>query len=340
MSSEGSDTSSAVWFEGPRQAALRQMDVPKPDARQVTIRAMYSLVSAGSEMNFYRGETALDDLLMPTTRGTLPFPISFGYQTVGVVEAAGAESGFVPGEVVLARHPHQSRFTVRPEDALLVRVPAGYDPLKAVFATLFSVALQTLLIVPVRPGDCVVVSGLGLVGTFTAFLARKTAARLIVVDPDPSRRARASWLGADFAVAPGDLDAAVNEATAGRGVDVFVESSGAPPAMQAAIRSTGMQGTIAVSAWYGTRPVTMLLSPEFHLRSQRMISCVVRNLPGDLASRWSHQRRAATSLELLSAIDVRHLVSHRFDFASAPEAYQLIDSGPGEVLGVVLVHSQ
>ncbi len=44
------------------------------------MRAITSLVSAGSEMNLYRGEGNLPDLLLPTARGTLPFPIKFAYR--------------------------------------------------------------------------------------------------------------------------------------------------------------------------------------------------------------------------------------------------------------------
>lgn len=337
----GNNTSEAmaVWFEAPRVASLRKEEVPKPGPREITVRSLYSLVSSGTEMNFYRGETGVSGLLMPTTKGTMPFPISFAYQTVGVVEEAGAGSGFITGEVVLARHPHQSRFTVRPEDARTLRVPSGCDPLRAVFGTLFSVAHHTALVAPIRPGDCVVVSGLGLVGTFTGFLARKNAGKLIFVDPSAERRRRCKWIGADVVVSPDDLRDAVQHASEGRGVDVYIETSGAPAALQAALTSTGVQGTIAVSAWYGTRPVTLSLTPEFHLKGPHVISCQVSLLPGELASRWSLERRAAVSFDFLSTIDVDQLISHRIDFKNAPDAYRLIDSGPDKTLGVVLVHS-
>lgn len=49
-------TARAMWFEAPRTAALREEQVPPPGPYEVQVRAIHSLVSAGSVLNLYRGE--------------------------------------------------------------------------------------------------------------------------------------------------------------------------------------------------------------------------------------------------------------------------------------------
>lgn len=189
-------TETAVWFSEPREAELRPAEVRPPGPAKVQVRGVCALISAGSEMNLYRGEGDLPDLdLFPTSEGQLPFPLKFGYQEIGEVEAAGSASVYAPGDRVFCFHPHQTRFTLRSD--LAWRIPPGTDPERAAFAGLFGVALNACITTPPLAGDCVVVSGLGVIDTFAAYLARLTARRLIVIEPTKSRRDRSAWIGAD-----------------------------------------------------------------------------------------------------------------------------------------------
>lgn len=326
----------AIWFEGPRHAALRIETVLPPGPEEVLIRSIHSLVSAGSEVTLYKGEANLPDLLLPTARGTLPFPVKFAYQTVGEVVAAGTDSGFAPGDKVFAGHPHQDVFTV--SAAMCNRIPDNVDPTRAQFAGMFGVAHQVHLQCPVRPGEVVAVSGLGLIGQFAAFLARLSAGGLILIDPLPLRREQAAWIGADAIVGPEDAAAAIAALSDGRGVDKFIETSGAPAALQTAILNTATLGTIAVPAWYGTRPVQLSLSPEFHLRSLKIISIHSFNL--DEHDRWDQARKFRAATSFLQRIDVEPLISHRIPFAEAPEAYRLLTEQPEATMAVLLMHDQ
>ena len=323
-----------LWFEGRRVAALRDEEARAPGPDEIRVRALHSLVSAGSEINLYRGEGNLPSLLLPTAAGTLPFPVKFGYQVVGVVDAAGESSGYEAGDLVFAQHPHQDWFTM--PAAFGYKLPKDTDKLRAGFLNMSTVALRTVLEAPIRVGECVAVSGLGIIGSIIAHLARKTAGRLILIDPVPARRAAASWIGADAVVDPSEVPEVVRELSQGRGADLFIETSGAPPALQTAISNTGDRGSIAVPAWYGTRPVTLSLSPEFHLKALNIKSVFVGSIGGDEAARWTDARRVATVLEFLKEIDPQNLIARRIPFEQAPEAYRLLDENPGEALGVLL----
>ena len=72
---------------------------------------------------------------------------------------------------------------MRSDNWLISAVPDGLPAERAVFVNLLEVALNCLLDVPVRFGDCVVVYGQGVVGSLVAQLARRMAGVLIVVDP-------------------------------------------------------------------------------------------------------------------------------------------------------------
>ena len=342
-------TTRAVWFTAPRTAELRDELVPNPRPDEIVVSTHVSLVSAGTEMNHYRGDTAdPSEIALPTAAGTFPFPIKFAYQVVGTVDQAGKSAGYRAGDAVFVYHPHQERFCVSTsargrgdlvEGASLVfRLPEEIKSDQAAFANLFCVAYNSLLDVPVRIGDVVVVFGLGVIGSFAAHLARATAGRLVLVDPLPERRRRADWISADAVVHPDDAHAIVNELSSGRGADHVIEASGAPSALQQAVEVTGQEGTIVVISYYGGRPVTLRLAPEFHLRRQRIVSSMVGMIGSGLQPRWSAERRMALALERLAELDVGSLITHRIPFVRAPEAYRIIDEHPEDSLAVLLTY--
>ena len=331
----------AVWFTGPRQAELRDAAVAHPGSREATVSAVVSLISSGTEMNMFRGESGIAKTSLPTAEGHLPFPLKYGYQVVGVVEEAGVDSGVETGDLVFAAHPHQERFTIAAQPSAswvpVHRLAPGYDPRRATFLNLFTVAHNALLDVPLRPGDCVSVSGLGIIGSFAAFMARRSAARLVLVDPDASRRSAADWIGADAVVEPAAAAEAVAELTEGRGVDVAIEASGAPVALQTAIELTGLEGSVAVVSDYGSRLANLRLSPAFLQKRQRMIGCFV-GVPGG-GPLWTRQRSLATAAGFLADVPIENLVSHELAFDRAAEAYAIVDDPAQSSLGVLLNYS-
>ena len=118
-------------------------------------------------------------------------------------------------------------------------------------------------------------------------------------------------------------------------MDIAFEASSAPPALQQAINATGQEGTICVISYYGTRPVTLTLAPEFHFRRHRIVSSQVSSMGSGLQPRWDFVRRMDVVLEEIQKLPIKDFVTHRFDLAQAPEAYQFVDTRADETLGVV-----
>jgi aryl-alcohol dehydrogenase len=100
----------------------------------------------------------------------------------------------------------------------------------------------------VSPGSSVAVFGAGSVGLCAVMAARLSgAATIVAVNRRASRLALAAEFGATHLVSPLDLDPveAIREATAGRGVDFAIETTGVPEVLTQAVRSLDSLGTCA-----------------------------------------------------------------------------------------------
>jgi 2-desacetyl-2-hydroxyethyl bacteriochlorophyllide A dehydrogenase len=334
---------SSIWFTGPRQVEIRHEEVPPPGPGEVLVQSIVSLVSAGTEMLVYRGETASEEefaLDRPGRAGAFPFPVKYGYQVVGRVAAAGPDAPLAEGQLVFARHPHQDLFTIpaSPVDGqeYVFAVPAGLSAEQAVFSNLMGVAIVAMLDSPVRVGEDVAISGLGVVGRFIADLCRRTAGRLILIEPSEARRKLAGDVGADAVVAPAEAPAAIGELTGGRGVDMHFEASGTPAALQASLATTAREGRVTVVSNYGLRHADLVLSPDFHFRRLHVVSSQAVGAPPQLAPRWDRARRVNTAMSLLAGRDMSTLARHRVPLGEAPDAYAALDRGEDGVLGVLI----
>jgi len=330
----------AVWFPRPRAVEIREEPDRPPAPGEVRIRAVVSAISHGTEMLVYRGEVPEDLALdLPTLRGGFGFPIKYGYASVGRVEEVGpGVRGFAPGDLVFTHHPHQTGYTVTVD--LPTALPAGTSPESGVFLANLETALNVLLDAPVMVGEVVVIFGQGVVGLLlTQLIRRHLPGALLTVDPLPRRRQLSVMLGADASLDPAeDVAAAVRERSGGRGADLIIEASGQPAALQAALGVAALEGRVLVVSWYGTKPVQLDLGGAFHRRRLRLISSQVGHVPGSISPRWDVARRRRVAAELLPSLALEPLISHRFPFDRAAEAYALVDQHPEEVVQVVLTY--
>jgi len=183
----------AVRFVAPQQAELHVTgpdDAPcEPD--QIMGQTLASLISAGTELNWgFLGER---------------FPSYPGYAAVFRVTQVGDEvTRFRVGDVAYASGKHRSHQRTAERNAL--PVPEGLTPATAVFARLMGVSMTTLITTRARPGDVVLISGLGLVGNLAAQCFTASGYRVVGSDIDPARCDALQALGAAEAVlAPDDL---------------------------------------------------------------------------------------------------------------------------------------
>ena len=109
-------------------------------------------------------------------------------------------------------------------------------------------------------GRSVLVMGCGMLGVTAAAWARSLgAACVIACDVESRRRALAETFGATLVSPPDGLSQVVKEATSGYGVDIALELTGDPAAMETILPLARLGGTlILVGAVFPTRPVPIV----------------------------------------------------------------------------------
>ncbi len=337
----------ALFFTGARRVQVQREVLPSPAAGQVLVETGMSAISPGTELLIYRGQAPADlpaDEGIAALPGRLTFPLRYGYAAVGRVAALG--SG-VPAawqdRRVFAFQPHASHFLASPEELL---------PLPETISTEDSVLLPNVetavnLLHDGRPlvGEQVAVFGQGVVGLLTtALLARIPLARLVTLDLHPLRRRASLDLGAYDALDPATPDVLDRLQSRLRGLgdymgaDLVFELSGAPQALDLAIRAAGFNARILIGSWYGVKRADLDLGGRFHRSRLRLISSQVSSIDPELTGRWSKARRMQVAVDLLAQIRPSRWITHRFPIADAARAYELLDHRPEEAIQVVFTY--
>lgn len=329
----------AVWFEGPRQVALRRGPIPEPEAGDARVRTLVSAISTGSELAAYRGhldpDLQRDETLGAHSGGSFQFPFPYGYASVGRLDALGGRppTGGPPlGSRVFGFVPHQSAFCA-PVSSLLP-VPDNVSDERGALFPYLETAVNLLLDGAPRIGERVVVMGQGVLGlALTSLLARYPLGGLVAVEPRSERRHRALEFGAQDAVSPEDAVDLVQSTFPG-GAELVFEVSGSRAAFDLAIRVAARDGRVIAGSWLAGAPTPLDLGGWFHRGRIRIISSQVSHLP-PLGPLWTIARRRELAWKLLGGVPLETLVTHRFPLAEAGAAYARLDAG--EALAALLV---
>jgi threonine dehydrogenase-like Zn-dependent dehydrogenase len=307
MSARPDLTARACWLVEPGRAELRGETLRAPDAGQVLVRTLYSGISRGTETLVYRGEVPVSEferMRAPFQSGDFPGPLKYGYSSVGIVEEGPAA---LSGRTVFCLFPHQTRYVV-PADAVHV-LPEGVPPARAVLAANLETAVNAMWDAAPRVGDRMAVVGGGTVGMLVAWLAgRVPGCSVQLVDTQLARREVAEHLGVTFALP----EQALGEA------DLVVHASGRAEGLATALRLAAFEATVLELSWYGQREVSVPLGAAFHSRRLTLKSSQVGQVAAAQRSRWSHRRRLALALSLLTDPGLDVLVTDAVPFADLP----------------------
>ena len=94
-----------------------------------------------------------------------------------------------------------------------------------------------------------------------------------------------------------------------------------------------------LGSWYGRKRASLDLGGRFHRARIRLISSQVSTLTPELHGRWTKARRMGVAWERLRELRPSQLITHRYPFAMAAEAYAQVDLRPAETLQVILTHT-
>ncbi len=315
----------ALWYVAPRCARLKSETLRPRERDELLIATSWSAVSRGTERLIYDGLTDpvhRGCMRAPMQCGEFPFPVKYGYCAVGRVAAGPAP---LLGRDVFALHPHQNRFLIAADQAMLV--PRDVPARRATLAANMETALNALWDSGAGAGDRIVVVGAGLVGLLIVYLAAQLpGADVSALDPCAQRRAIVESFGARFAASPGPIAEA----------DVVFHASATSEGLSAAIGCCGHSATLVEVSWYGDKPVTVELGGPFHAKRLRLLSSQVGAVPPERQPRWTLKRRLAKALDLLADPRLDALITDEVAFADLPQSLdRILGARPDAVATVV-----
>ena len=279
-------------------------------------------------------------------------PIPLGYSSAGVVVEAGRDCGNLKvGDRVAcggAGFANHAEYGYVPRN-LIVKIPDGVSFEDASCATVGSIALQGVRQCEVRLGEVVAVIGLGLMGQLAVQMLKASGCRVIGFDPNAGRCKLAEDLGCDKAVSS-NLEGEAMAFSEGNGVDAVLITaathSDEPVTVAAEISkkkgrvvATGLVGMNLPRDQYYKKEVDFRLSCSYGPgRYDPVYEEQGVDYPFGYV-RWTEQRNMAAFLQLVAEgkVTPSKLVTHRFDFDNALDAYQVLLGIKKEpYLGIVL----
>jgi threonine dehydrogenase-like Zn-dependent dehydrogenase len=246
-------------------------------------------------------------------------PIVLGHEWGGVVEALGpgVEDVAVGAAVAGAGMGGYAEHVVVAADRVFP-VPAGVPIEEATFVEPLACLIAAVETGGVAPGASALVTGAGPMGLMLMQLVRRAGARVLVSEPSAPRRELALRLGAEQGVDPTrePLAEAVAAFTDGRGVQVAFETAGHPAPLVQCVEALAEGGTAVV---VGVAPSTARLDLPLYPFHRRNLT---------LKGSYGGGSFSAAAREL-GQLDLRPLVSHRFDLADIGEAFDVARTGRG-----------
>ena len=275
-----------------------------------------------------------------------PGPAVLGHEVVGqVVEVGAGVRRFAPGDrLVVAHHVpcfhchycrrgspsmcrHFKRVNLDPGGfAELVRVPvpnvehaafrlpAEMTEETASFTEPLACCLRAVKRSRVAAGDTALVVGLGSIGCLLAQLLALEGAQVFAADLLGSRRALGRRLGARVLDDDAALDAALGEATEGRGADLVVITAGGAGALPAAAARVRDGGTLHYFAGGAGEALPLSLGALYH--RELTLTATYSSSPADLEE--------AFALLAGDRIRVDGLISHRLPLGRLGEGVELM----------------
>lgn len=358
---------------------IADVPTPLPKPGTVLIKTGASLVSAGTErmlvefaekslvgkatsrpdlvrqvMDKARREGILSTLEAAFNRLDQPMPL--GYSSAGTIVSVGkGVEGFKPGDRVACAgggYAVHAEYAIVPRN-LIARLPDHLDFESAAFTTLGAIALHGFRLAQPQVGERVAIIGLGLLGLLSVGIAQAAGCSVFGVDINPARIKLAEAYGATAVMRTNAVESGASFSE-GKGFDIVLicaDTHSDDPVELAASLCRDRGTVVAVGAVGLKLPRKPYYEKEIDFRVSRSYG------PGRYDSsyeeggrdypagyvRWTEGRNLEAIVELMASgrMDVKPLISHRFELEKAEEAYALITGKVKEsFLGVVLTYPQ
>jgi predicted dehydrogenase/threonine dehydrogenase-like Zn-dependent dehydrogenase len=361
------------------KSTVEDVPVPTPREGQALVKTEASLVSAGTErmvvefaekslVGKARSRPDLVKQVMDKGRregwvntaqaafNRLDQPMALGYSSSGTIVALGKNmQGFKIGQRVACAgggYAVHAEYNAVPHN-LLTPLPKNVDFESAAFTTLGAIALHGFRLAEPQIGEHVAIIGMGLLGLLAAQIATAAGCNVLGIDVDPARITLASSLGLRAVRRADAVDSSVTF-TANRGFDVIlicadtksndpVELAGVIARDRARVVATGAVGLTIPRKVYYEKEISFINSRSYgpgryDLNYEEQGS----DYPLGYV-RWTEGRNFEAVLDLMAKgqLQVKPLITHRFDIGEATKAYDVITGkGKEKFLGVLLTYPE
>jgi threonine 3-dehydrogenase len=320
-------------------AEIEQVPIPEPAGSDVLIEVAASSI-CGTDVHIFDWNDWARRHIHP--------PRVFGHEMSGRIVATGPQvndlkpGNFVAAETHIVDHTCRqcrrglfhlcenvrvlgvdrdgsfARFVLLPAENCWKNAE-GLTPEVAALQEPFGNAVHAALAGPLRD-NTVAIFGLGPIGLCAVGIARaEGAAAVYGVEPNPFRRDLAERMGATAVFPPGDdLVAQLRQANGGVGVDVVLEMSGHPMAVQQGLEALHSGGWISLLG-IGDRPVTLDLNDLVVTKGITIHGIFGRRI-------WDTWEKTSDYLHS-GKVDVSPLITHRFPLDDFGEAMAQMKSG-------------
>lgn len=351
------------------ETSVVEVPTPKNLTGYLLIRSDKSLVSVGTErmlVNFGKASylakarqqpdkvkqvlsKVRNDGLITTidsVKSKLDQPIPLGYCNSGVIIDCQSAL-FKIGDRVISNGPHAD--FVRVPENLCAKIPDNVDAESAAFSVMGAIALQGIRLISPTLGETIVVSGLGLIGLMAVQILKANGCRVLGIDYDNNKCLLAQRFGAEIVNLGNKEDpiSAAKRFSRGKGVDAVLisASTDSNEPMSQAANMLRQRGRIVLVGVVG---LELSRAELYEKEISFQVSCSYG--PGRYDSnyeeggndypigfvRWTEQRNFEAILDMLSSgtLDVKPLITHRFEFGNAVAAYNCLDNT--DALGILL----
>ena len=351
------------------ETSLVDVPCPRNIKSNILIATTTTVVSAGTErmlVNFGKSSyiskarqqpdkvkmvlnKVVTDGLMTTidaVRSKLDQPLPLGYCNAGVVLESDVD-GFESGDRVVSNGNHAE--VVRVPKNLCVKIPNGVDDESASFTVLGAIGLQGIRLIQPTMGECFVVTGLGLIGLLCVQMLRANGCRVLGIDFDSNKCELARKFGAETVdLSKGEDPIIVAQSfSRGRGIDgvLITAATQSDEVMHQSAEMCRKRGRIVLVGVVGLnlrrddffkKEITFQVSASYGPgRYDSFYEDEGNDYPVGFV-RWTEQRNFEAVLDMMSsgALDIKSVITHRFDIENAIDAYGLLDNS--DALGIVL----
>lgn len=336
-----------AFLTGIRKVEIKKTEKPSPSKGEVLIK-LKSVGICGSDIHYYRTGRIGSQVVN--------YPFVAGHECSGIIEKLGlgvrelsigdrvAIEPAVPCgtcEFCLSGRPNicpKVRFlgtpatpgapaiegafkeyiTIPTSNAVPIPKSMSFD--EAVLTEVFAIALHSIDLVNINPGDNVAVFGSGPIGLSVLLMAKLSGASTVfATDLIKERLQLAKNLGADYIINPEEKNPVevIENMTKGRGVDITFEAAGEQETIDHSLETVRIGGKVALIGI--PRAEVVYYNPD--IRRKELVICHVRR-----SNQANRVVERVIALMENGSLKVNPLVTHKFPLQEIKKAFDTVDT--------------